>query len=84
MCRDQKLFPSKLGPISAKTGMKELFAQPKMKKDGTQSKVRIFWLSCSRMYALSEAADDDDEDGECRCLSGVFQPYQGDQMFDPL
>ena len=41
--RDQKLFPSKLsGPTSAKTGMKELFAQPKLKKDGTQSKVPIF------------------------------------------
>ena len=43
MCRDQKLFPTKLDrPSSAKTGMKELFAQPKMKKDGTQGKVHKF------------------------------------------
>lgn len=34
--------------ISAKTGMKELFAQPKLKKDGTQSKV-LPLLTCSVM-----------------------------------
>ena len=45
VCREKQLFPFKLDrPTSAKTGMKELFAQPKMKKDGTQSKVRICTL----------------------------------------
>ena len=41
LCRDRKLFPQSLAVTSAKTGMKELFAQPKMKKDGTASKVCV-------------------------------------------
>lgn len=39
-CRERKLFPTILSTqSSAKTGMKELFAQPKVKKDGSKSKV---------------------------------------------
>ena len=48
-CSEKRLFPPKLDvPKSAKTGMKELFAQPKLKKDGTQSKV-LPLLTCSVM-----------------------------------
>ena len=48
-CSERRLFPSKLdAPTSAKTGMKELFARPKLKKDGTQSKV-LPPLTCSVM-----------------------------------
>jgi hypothetical protein len=48
LARDAKLFPQRLGAkgSGAKTGMKELFAEPKIKKDGTLSKVCLisaFW-----------------------------------------
>ena len=37
--RDAALIPARLGAKASKTGMKELFAEPKVKKDGTLSKV---------------------------------------------
>lgn len=43
-CRENVLVPKRLSngaSPSAKTGMKELFAEPKVKKDGTLSKVRL-------------------------------------------
>ena len=53
-CRDQKLIPTKLGPKRGKTGMKELFAQPKLKKDGTQSKVCVLLCFNTALQAHAE------------------------------
>ncbi len=48
--RDATLFPARLGAKAGKSGMKELFAEPKVKKDGTLSKVGCWIISACSIH----------------------------------